>query len=112
MLLKSLRLSKNLSQQNLCEAIDCPISVYSRYERGERYPSAEVISKLAQFYGVSIEYLLELPEPANPQFPENITRLLNAALEADDVAVEDAINFLERHHVDLMNKRLPKEDQK
>ena len=109
MLLKSLRLSRNLSQQALCTAIDCPISVYSRYERGERHPSAEVIAKLAQFYNVSIEYLLELPEPVNPQFSENISRLLNAALEADDVAVEDAINFLERHHIDLLNKRLPRE---
>ena len=43
----------------------CDQSLYSKYERGERAVPLEVMIKLAQFYGTSIDYLVGLTD--NPK---------------------------------------------
>ena len=112
MILKNLRLKHGLSQQALCEQIDVPLSVYARYEREERCPSTDTVIKIAQFYGISIESLLGLPDASGIEYPENIQKLIQAGLEAEDFAVDDAINLMERHKKDMEKRRLRKEDQK
>ena len=112
MILKNLRLKHGLSQQALCEQIDVPLSVYARYEREERCPSTDTVIKIAQFYGISIESLLELPEGDKLEYPEKVQELISAAIDAEDFAIDDAILFLNRHQKDMTNRRLRKEDQK
>ena len=55
--LKEVRQDKGLSQKNL--AIDLKISErnYQRYEHGEREPTASTLISLADYFGVSIDYL-------------------------------------------------------
>lgn len=58
-ILKSLRKSKGFStMQDFCAAADISFSTYQNYETGKRIPTAEILIKLADFYGVSTDYLL------------------------------------------------------
>lgn len=58
-ILKSLRKSKGFSKmQDFCAAADISFSTYQNYESGKRIPTAEILIKLADFYGVSTDYLL------------------------------------------------------
>ena len=111
MILKSLRLEHGLSQHTLCEQIDVPLSVYARYEHDEYCPSTSVVVKIARFYGVSIESILGLPEANSIEYPENIRKLIQAGLEAEDFAIDDAINLMERHRKDMISRRIRKEDR-
>lgn len=58
MRLKELRKAKKVRQSEVAEAINCSQAVYSRYENGERTPSPDTIKALANFFGVTVDYLL------------------------------------------------------
>ena len=56
--LKELRKEKKLTQVALQIATGIDQSLLSKFERGERLPPTEALIILADFYHVSIDYLL------------------------------------------------------
>lgn len=58
--LKNLRLQEGLTQQQLADRLSLTKSVISYYELSERYPSPEVLTKLASVFHVTTDYLLGL----------------------------------------------------
>lgn len=66
-ILKSLRKSNGYStMQEFCAAADISFSTYQNYESGKRVPTAEILVKLADFYGVTTDYLLGRPDAKAP----------------------------------------------
>lgn len=63
--LKSLRIEKKLTQRQIAERIGLAISAVSSYESGTRYPSYDVLIKLAQIFHVSTDYLLGMTDRRN-----------------------------------------------
>lgn len=57
--IRDLREDSDLSQWQLAESLHCSQRAYSYYESGERGMPIEMLIKLADFYGVSVDYLLE-----------------------------------------------------
>mgnify|MGYP005792831903 CR=1 FL=1 len=57
-----LRKQKNLQQKTLAEILGKSVREYQRYEHGEHEPTASSIIALAQFYGVTSDYLLGLSD--------------------------------------------------
>jgi len=55
--LKTLRTSKALSQGNLAKKLNITKSMISAYENSVRLPSYDVLTKIALFFNVSIDYL-------------------------------------------------------
>lgn len=69
-ILKSLRKSNGYStMQEFCAAADISFSTYQNYESGKRVPTAEILVKLADFYGVTTDYLLGRPDAKEPADP-------------------------------------------
>lgn len=69
-ILKSLRKSNGYStMQEFCAAADISFSTYQNYESGKRVPTAEILVKLADFYGVTTDYLLGRPDAKPPEEP-------------------------------------------
>ena len=58
--LKELRTQAGLTQKALGDRIKVTKSVISYYELQERYPSPEILIKLADVFRVSTDYLLDL----------------------------------------------------
>lgn len=56
--IRDLREDKDLSQKQVAEVLLCDQSLYSKYERGERQLPLELADKLADSYGVSVDYLI------------------------------------------------------
>lgn len=56
--LKKLREQKGLSQAEIARRLNINRITYSQYEMGRRHPDYETLNKIADFYGVSIDYLL------------------------------------------------------
>lgn len=63
MRLKELRKAKKLRQSDVAKVINCSQAVYSRYENGEREPSAETLKALADFHNVTVDYILGREAP-------------------------------------------------
>lgn len=53
-----LRKEFGFNQQDVADKIDCVLKTYQNYEQGHNYPTLEYAAKLAELYGVSIDYLL------------------------------------------------------
>ena len=60
--LKSLRIEKKLTQKQIADRIGLAISAVSSYESGTRYPSYDVLVKLARIFHVSTDYLLGMSD--------------------------------------------------
>lgn len=67
--LKKLREEHGLTKRELCEKTGISERAYLTYEFGEREPKISVVQKLADFYGVTIDYLLGRPDATPPIDP-------------------------------------------
>lgn len=56
--MKELRKEKKLRQEDAAAELKISMSAYCRYELGTREPSASVLERMADYYGVSVDYLL------------------------------------------------------
>ncbi len=59
MRLKELRKSKGISQLKLALDLNTNQNTISRYENGEREPGIRELVMIADYFGVSLDYLLE-----------------------------------------------------
>lgn len=55
--LLELRKQHNLKQEEVAARCDMVLRTYRRYEKGEIEPQASAMVKLADLYGVSLDYL-------------------------------------------------------
>ena len=58
--LKLLRTGQKLSQRELAERLGVAKSVISYYESGDRYPSYDVLVKMAHLFHITTDYLLDI----------------------------------------------------
>lgn len=56
--IRDLREDADLTQKQVGEAINVPQRTYAYYETGERMVPPNVLCALADFYGVSVDYIL------------------------------------------------------
>lgn len=82
--LKELRNSRNIIQKDLAEYIGVSRAIISQYESGDKFPSVETIEKIAEYFGVTIDYLLgsnNTIDDLEEQFPEGVQVLRRATKE-------------------------------
>ncbi|MBC8570471.1 helix-turn-helix domain-containing protein [Zongyangia hominis] len=56
--LGDLRVDHDKTQQEIADILHCHREVYRRYEKGEREIPTWAVIKLADYYGVSTDYIL------------------------------------------------------
>lgn len=56
--LRKLRLLNNKSQKEVAESINISAPAYFKYENNESKPTIENLIKLANYYNVSVDYLI------------------------------------------------------
>ncbi len=56
--IRDMRDHHDLTQKQISAYLMCDQSLYSKYERGEREIPLELILRLAEYYDVSIDYLV------------------------------------------------------
>lgn len=107
MRLKELRERNNLLQKDVAARLNCSVPVYCRYEKGDRMPSTDTLKDLADFYHVTVDYILGRDlEPAVPT-PDPDAAKLAAAL--DGLSDENLIKLLDYAKLLLLQQ---KEEQK
>lgn len=74
--IRSLREDNDLTQKQLSKFLNVSQVAYSYYEINKREIPLELLSKLADFYGTSTDYLLYRTDKYTPYPKSNITKLL------------------------------------
>ena len=88
------RNQKKISEEELCSGI-CSVSTYSRYESGTRQPSLEMVLKLADFFGVSLDYLFGRTPPDSSSLSTYEVDMLTKFRGAAGSVQEDVVDFLD-----------------
>lgn len=90
-ILKELRTENNLSQSALATKINCSQKIIDYWEKGSSEPTAHFIVALADFFGVSCDYLLGREDDFgminscnNLSFNENELLTVYRGLSAED----------------------------
>ena len=60
--LKELREEKGLTQKQLAEQLGLNSVTYLRYEKSQREPALSVVADIAEYFNVSVDYLLGLKD--------------------------------------------------
>ena len=92
--LKELRKEKKLLQKDVASAVNHSITCISDWERGKREPSIDDLIRLADFFGVSIDYLVGREE-------DGVVIVSGNELSKDESALIDKMRCL-----DPLNKEL------
>lgn len=72
--LKDLRIAKGLTQQELAENLSLARVTYAQYELGKREPSIETLRKLATYFNVTTDFLLDMPQSNKPVNVEELVK--------------------------------------
>ena len=65
--LKQLREQKGLSQYTFAKMLGLSQSAVGNWEAGKRIPDAEMLCIIANYFGVSVDYLLGRSDTKNPE---------------------------------------------
>jgi len=106
-ILKQLRIEKNLSQKDVANAIGVDRTTYTKYETGKSQPDFVTMQKLAEFYSVSVDYLLGRTKIRNPYIPEEYAEK-HKVTKRDLMQYEDFIN---QAGIFFMNDEVAEEDK-
>ena len=63
--IRDLREDRDLTQKQMAKNLNCSQQVYSNYELGQRDIPTDILIKLSNFYGVSVDYILGISD--NPK---------------------------------------------
>lgn len=58
MRLKELRMKKNITQKDLAATLGVPSNTYNQWENCKREPDYKALFKIADYFGVTIDFLL------------------------------------------------------
>lgn len=92
--IKKLREDKGLTQADVCSAINISQSTLANYETNFRTPKLDVLLELANFYKVSLDYLLGRTDNPFPINEKKIPKDLNKFLQQSEIIFDgDAYNL-------------------
>ncbi len=70
MRLRELRKAKGISQLRLAMDLNTTQNTISRYETGTHEPGISELIRIAEYFHVSVDYLLELTDEQKPYSPK------------------------------------------
>ncbi|MCM1101303.1 MAG: helix-turn-helix domain-containing protein [Clostridium sp.] len=102
-IISALRAERGIYQKELADHLKVSIGTISNYEQGIHSPDFETLCKLADYYNVSVDYLLgrttfrtslnELNRPLTKTY--TVADLLNTTLELDSVSARSLVEYLD-----------------
>ncbi|MEL7568036.1 MAG: helix-turn-helix transcriptional regulator [Dehalobacterium sp.] len=107
--LKQLRAKHNLTQQDIAKLLKVSPSTVGMYEQGRRNPDTETIKFLADYFGVTTDYLLSRTNKikSNIQIPEDYARkhpVTKRDIKQYDDFIEQAQTYFMNDEVDVEDK--------
>lgn len=94
--LKTLREENDLSRDVLASRLNISYSAVSKYETNVRFPDKETLNKIADFFSVSVDYLLGRSDNRNPDDKSKIETKAYHNLDASGLP-EEAIKQIDEY---------------
>ena len=112
--IKKLRLEEGFKQKDLAEKLGISASSVGMYEREERQPDAETLKTIADFFDVSVDYILGNSNKRDHKHltakdKRDISRTLDELADQIEVTKEDAELLIDA--IELALKRIKKKNK-
>jgi transcriptional regulator with XRE-family HTH domain len=104
--ISNIRKSKNLTQEELAKALNISRASLGMYETDKRNPDPDMLKKFANFFDVSIDYLLDMPDS------EMNIQQISEAVKDDPELLEFWDMLKNREDLQILFKQTKKLDEK
>ncbi len=89
--IRELRTNRKLKQDELAEIVDVKRSTVGKWENGNNYPNVEVLNNLADYFGVTVDFLLGRDNlPASRQNAMDF-KMLEVFNQLNDIGKREAL---------------------
>jgi transcriptional regulator with XRE-family HTH domain len=105
--IKQLRFAKDMSQGDLAKALHVAQTTVSQWESNDRKPSIDTLSQIADYFGVSTDYILGRTDIKTEHIIKAPPELESAGVEK--VAI-DGRDYLTRSEVEAIRRFLQNRD--
>ncbi|HLR34674.1 MAG TPA: helix-turn-helix transcriptional regulator [Tissierellales bacterium] len=106
--LKQVRENNNLTREDLANKLNISYSAISKYETNIRFPDQETLSKIADLFNVTTDYLLGRSDIPNPYMKENTSPADKLSEEIHNLSPEsqeEIKKLIELYKIKDMQKR-------
>lgn len=103
--IKKLREEKGLMQQDVCNTLGIEQSTLANYENNRRIPKIDVLIEIANYYGVSLDYLVGMTDNRFNS-PNERLKDLNKFLQQSEIIFDGNIYEFTGNDRDLIMKAL------
>jgi len=90
--LQQLRMKSGKTQEETAKLLQIPRSTYSNYESGKREPDIGLLNRIADHYGVSIDYLVGRTDNPKMQFSKE-ERFIYDKLDLTDDEIMNQVDM-------------------
>ena len=90
--------ARGLKAADVCRGTGLPSSLFSEWKRGKSTPKADKMKRIADYFGVSIEYLMTGKESKNQTTEPSPVETLAAHFEGEELSeeeMEEIMNYVE-----------------
>lgn len=95
--LKELRKKNNITQEQVAKHLGVKRSTYSNYEYGNREPDNETLNKIADYFEVSVDYLLGRDGNRGYLSDEQAWKIVDIIMNLSEHRKEAIINLLKSY---------------
>lgn len=114
-ILKALRKNRNYSAKEVAVGCDMSLGVYQKYESGERGVGTPALCKLADFYGVTTDYLLGRPEAKLQKNPIDEFARAERIKELEKIIIKEYLELGDEEReavLDFIHNCIKKEEER
>lgn len=104
--LKILRLERGLSQQELSTKLNIPRTTISSWELGRRSPDIKMLEILADFFKVSIDYLVGKTDTRNPVQVDKVLKSIHNIIKNDDELADYLQKLAASNEMQVLSKQI------
>ena len=99
----NLRVKENISREDLAKSLGISYWALSKYEKNARTPDPETLDKIANYFGVSVDYLL-----SRSKVDDILSIWRERIRNGETIVLKDTI--LTEKHIDNMENALKEKD--
>ena len=100
--LRELREKRGLSMKDAADLLNMPYTTYVNYEKGTREPNIEALFRLADFFEVTIDELLERCAPNEPLTLDELREMDGEPVWVDDEKIWALLQVWDDDNIDIV----------
>lgn len=92
--IETLLKENGISKKKMLADLGLSINSFTNWSKRGTVPSAKVLDEIANYFGVSVDYLLEKSSDTNPHEDARLISLMKTLTAEEKSALENFINYL------------------